>query len=305
MSVELETSVPKNVRFANNNLVKPKNSDEDWTLEITPRRGLLQVPLHEIWQYRDLLVMFVKRDIVTVYKQTILGPLWFVIQPIMTMLVFVLVFGNIANISTDGIPQPLFYLAGIIMWNYFAETFTRTSTTFRTNAPIFGKVYFPRVIVPLALVISGMFKFLIQLILFLGVFAYYFITTDLLHPNLWLLVTPVMILMMAGIGLGFGLIFSSLTNKYRDLMFVLQFGVQLLMYATPIIYPMSLLSDRIRAVIWWNPMSHILEVFKFAFLGEGQISLLGLSYAVVFTITCLIAGIIIFNRTEQSFMDTV
>ncbi len=283
----------------------PRDEDDHWDLVIRPKRHLLDLNLKELWDYRDLLYMFVKRDIVTVYKQTILGPIWFFIQPIMTMAVYVLVFGNIANLSTDGIPKPLFYLAGIVIWNYFAETFQRTSSTFVTNADIFGKVYFPRLLVPLSMVASGLIKFLIQVTLFLGVYVYFLATTDLLRPNAWLLAIPYVVALMAGMGLGFGIIFSSLTTKYRDLTFLLQFGVQLLMYATPIIYPMSLLSERIRNILWWNPAAHLIETFKYAFMGEGEVSVAGLAYAGAFTLASIIAGVIIFNRTEQSFMDSV
>ena len=283
----------------------PDAGDESWDLIIQPKRHLFDVNLKEIWDYRDLLYMFVKRDIVTVYKQTILGPIWFFVQPVMTMLVYVVVFGNIAQISTDGIPAPLFYLAGITLWNYFAESFNKTSTTFVGNAGIFGKVYFPRLIVPLSVVISNMIKFLIQFGLFLAIWAWYFATTDSLHPNLWLLSTFYLLLLMAGLGLGFGIIFSSLTTKYRDLTFLIQFGVQLAMYATPIIYPMSTLSEEYQRVLWWNPISHIIETFKYGFLGSGQASFPGLAYASLFTVITLAFGVIIFNRTEQTFMDTV
>jgi len=207
-------------------------TDESWDLVIRPKRHLLDVNLKEVWDYRDLLYMFVKRDIVTVYKQTILGPIWFFVQPIMTMVVYVIVFGNIAQISTDGIPAPLFYLAGITLWNYFSESFTKTSTTFVTNANIFGKVFFPRLIVPLSVVISNIIKFFIQFALFLAVWGWYLRTGDTLHPNLWILSTVWLLLLMAGLGLGFGIIFSSLTTKYRDLNFVITFGVQLAMYAS-------------------------------------------------------------------------
>lgn len=279
--------------------------DEAWDLVIQPKRHLLDVNLKDIWEYRDLLYMFVKRDIVTVYKQTILGPLWFFVQPIMTMLVYVLVFGNIAEISTDGIPAPLFYLAGIIMWNYFAESFNKTSTTFVVNANVFGKVYFPRLIVPLSVVVSNVLKFLIQFGLFLAVWVYFLTKPADIHPNLWILSTPYLLTLMAGLGLGFGIVFSSLTTKYRDLTFVLAFGVQLAMYATPIIYPMSAVSDRMHAILWWNPISHIIETFKYGFLGAGEASLAGLAYATAFAVVTLALGVIIFNRTEQTFMDTV
>lgn len=279
--------------------------DSGWDLVIGPRRHLLDIKLREIWDYRDLVFMFVKRDIVTVYKQTILGPIWFFVQPIMTTLVFMLVFGNIAKISTDGIPQPLFYLAGIIMWNYFSEAFNATSTTFVTNANIFGKVYFPRLIVPLSLVISGLLKFFIQFGLFLAVWLYFLVRQVDIQPNAWMFATFYLLLLMAGLGLGFGIIFSSLTTKYRDLKFLIQFGVQLAMYATPIIYPMSTLGERMRSVMWWNPIAHIIETFKYGFLGAGEVSIGGLVYSTFFTLIVLTAGIIIFNRTEQTFMDTV
>ena len=280
-------------------------ADEHWDLIIRPKRHLLDVNLKEIWDYRDLLYMFVKRDIVTVYQQTILGPIWFFIQPIATMLTYVIVFGRIANISTDGIPAPLFYLSGVIIWNYFQDCLLKTSSTFASNAGIFGKVYFPRLIVPLSQVVSGVIKLLIQFALFLGLWIWYLATSDSLHPNLWLLSTVYCLLLMAGMGLGLGIIFSSLTTKYRDLNFLLSFGVQLAMYATPIIYPMSVLSPNLRAWLWWNPIGHVIEAFKYGFLGAGSPSIAGLAYTTVFTIITLVLGVIIFNRTEQTFMDTV
>jgi len=286
-------------------IASPATPDEDWDRIIRPKRHLLDVNFKEIWDYRDLLFMFVKRDIVTVYKQTILGPIWFFIQPILTMLTFVIVFGNIAKISTDGLPAPLFYLAGITLWNYFSESFNKTSSTFTSNAHIFGKVYFPRLIVPLAIVISTGIKFFIQFALFLAFWTWYLATSNTIHPNLWILSTVYCLLLMAGLGLGFGIIFSSLTTKYRDLSFLIQFGVQLAMYATPIIYPMSTLSEKYQRVLWWNPISHIIETFKYGFFGSGQASIAGLLYATAFAIITLTVGIVIFNKTEQTFMDTV
>ncbi len=280
-------------------------TDASWDLVIKPKRHLLEVNLKEIWDYRDLLLMFVKRDIVTVYKQTVLGPVWFFVQPILTTLVFLVVFRNIAQISTDGIPPILFYMSGITLWNYFAESFNKTSTTFVSNSHIFGKVYFPRLIVPISIVISNIIKFLIQLALFLLIWAWYLFTSEAIHPNAWVLSTPYGLFLMAGLGLGFGIIVSSLTTKYRDLTFLVGFGVQLAMYATPIIYPMSALSERYRAILWWNPMSHIIEAFKFGFLGSGEASVLGLAYTTVFMLVSVALGVIIFNKTEQTFMDTV
>lgn len=279
--------------------------DSDWDLIIRPKRHLLDVNLKEIWDYRDLLYMFVKRDIVTVYKQTILGPIWFFVQPIMTTLVFMIVFGNIAQISTDGIPGPLFYLAGITLWNYFSDCFNKTSATFTSNAHIFGKVYFPRLIVPLSVVVSNVIKFGIQFVLFAITWLWYLATTETVHPNAWILASAYCLLLMAILGLGFGIIFSSLTTKYRDLTFLIGFGVQLAMYATPIIYPMSLLSDRLRSILWWNPLAHIIETFKYGFLGSGDASLPGLIYTSVFAFVTLAVGVVIFNKTEQTFMDTV
>jgi len=280
--------------------------DESWDLVIRPRRHLLDVSLKEIWDYRDLLYMFVKRDIVTVYKQTILGPIWFFIQPIATMLVYVVVFGRIAKISTDGIPAPLFYLSGIVIWNYFSDSLLKTSNTFLNNAGIFGKVYFPRLIVPLSLITSGIIKFMIQFTLFLLVLGYFLYGGETaVTPNAWILVSPILVLLMAGMGLGMGIIFSSLTTKYRDMTFLLGFAVQLLMYATPIIYPMSTLNENMRAYLWWNPIAHVIECFKYGFLGAGQASFSGLAYTSAYTLLTLCLGIIIFNRTEQTFMDTV
>jgi len=272
---------------------------------IQPRKNLLDLRLKELIRYYDLLVLFVKRDIVVTYKQTILGPLWFFIQPILTTLVFTVVFGNIAGISTDGIPQPLFYMSGIVIWNFFADCFMKTSNTFVTNAGLFGKVYFPRIIQPLSVVISNGLKFLIQFGLFLILYAYYLIKGVPVAPNGYILLFPFLLVLMALLGLGFGLIFSSLTTKYRDLTFLIQFGVQLLMYATPIIYPLSEIPEKYRFLIWGNPVSHIIETFKYSFLGQGMFTLAGLLYSTVFTLVILFIGIIIFNKTEKTFMDTV
>jgi lipopolysaccharide transport system permease protein len=278
---------------------------EQWDLVIKPQQKLLNFNLKEIWQYRDLLTLFVKRDVVTVYKQTVLGPVWFFIQPIMTMLVYVVVFGNIAGISTDGIPKPLFYLSGIIIWNYFSECFMQTSSTFSTNQDMFGKVYFPRLIMPLSKVVSGLIKFVIQFILFLAVYIYFIANGVVVSISLSILLIPFLMFLMAGLGLGFGLIFTSMTTKYRDLKFLIQFGVQLLMYATPIIYPMSLIEGNLKTIINLNPLAHIVEAFKFSFLGRGELSMYGLLYATVFTVVVLVVGVLVFNKTERNFVDTV
>ena len=279
--------------------------DQHWDHIIEPEGSLLDLKLREVLRYWDLLLLFVKRDIVVNYKQTILGPLWFFIQPILTTVIFVIVFGNIAGLSTDGIPQPLFYLAGIVIWNYFSECFTKTSNIFSQNAQVFGKVYFPRLITPLSLVISNGLKFLIQLGLFLVLYAYFFLKGTPLAPNWTLVLLPGLILLMALIGLGFGLIFSSLTTKYKDLNFLIQFGVQLLMYATPVIYPMSEIPEKYHGYMFANPLSHILEAFNYMFFGEGTISYAGLAYSFAFMSILLLLGTIIFNRTERTFMDTV
>jgi lipopolysaccharide transport system permease protein len=279
--------------------------EEKWDLVIEPKRNLLDLKLKQLWYYRDLLYLFVKRDIIIVYKQTVLGPLWFFIQPIMTTFIYVFVFGNVANISTDGIPKPLFYMAGIVLWNYFSECFMRNADTFSSNSEIFGKVYFPRLITPLSLIISNAIKFFIQLSLFVIIYVYYLINGANVNPQIELVIFPFLIFLMAFMGLGFGLIFSSLTTKYKDLKFLIQFGVQLLMYATPIIYPMNSLPEKFQSILWWNPITHIMEAFKFGFLGEGSFSVTGLTYSFVFTIVLMIVGTIIFNKTEKTFMDTV
>ena len=278
---------------------------KNWTIYIKPKRSLFQINIKEIWEFRDLIFMFIKRDIVTLYKQTILGPIWFFIQPILTMLVYIFVFANIAKLSTDGLPESLFYLSGIIMWNYFAECFNQTSDTFSQNSQIFGKVYFPRLILPISKIISGFIKFLIQSLLFYLVFFFYLVTTDFLNPSWWILLSPLLVILMAGFGLGFGLIFTSLTTKYRDLKFLIQFGVQLLMFATPIIYPLSSVKGKLLTIMNYNPFTHVFESFKFAFLGKGVNNIEGLTYSIIFMLFVLFLGVLIFNKTEKNFMDTV
>ncbi|SHL50897.1 ABC transporter permease [Fibrobacter sp. UWEL] len=282
-------------------------NSEKWITEIKPKSSLLSIDFKELWQYRDLYRMFVKRDIVTWYKQTILGPLWFFIQPIMTTIMFMVVFGGIAKISTDGLPQPLFYLAGICLWTYFAECLNQTSKTFIDNANVFGKVYFPRLVVPMATVTSNLIRLSIQMGLFLIVFAYYLIFTDApVHPNLYLLLTPVLITILAGLALGFGILFSSLTTKYRDLTFLLSFIVQLWMYATPVIYPLSTIDNpKLKMLMSANPLTSIMETFKYGMLGVGEFSWQGLGYSTGFAIVLLTIGIIVFNRIQKTFMDTV
>ena len=278
---------------------------EDWTLVIKPEKGLLDVDFKGIWRYRDLWYMYVKRDIVTVYKQTILGPLWFFIQPIFTTAMYMFVFGGLAGISTDGVPQPLFYLSGIMLWNYFSECFNGASNTFTANAGIFGKVYFPRLVVPLASLTSNLIKMLIQLLLFVVVYIYYIIIGGAVSLNAYAFLFPVLVFMLAFHALSWGLIVSSLTSKYRDLRYLVGFGLQLFMYATPIIYPLSAAGDKFRWALELNPLTPIFEAFKFGVLGSGSLSWGGLLYSFVFMLVMLFFSIIIFNRVERNFMDTV
>ena len=281
--------------------------EEPWSLEIRPEESLLHVDLGELWRYRSLFGMFVRRDIVTMYKQTILGPLWFFIQPVLTTIMYMVVFGGIAGISTDGLPQPLFYLSGICLWQYFADCLTRTSSTFIANAHVFGKVYFPRLVVPLSIVTSNLVRLFIQMSLFLAVYLYYLVATDVpVHPNGHALLTPLLVVLLAGLGLGFGVFFSSFTTKYRDLTYLLTFFVQLWMYATPVIYPLSTItSHKVRMVMLANPVTAIVETFKYGVLGVGSFSWGALGYSAAFTLILLATGIVIFNHTQRKFIDTV
>ena len=281
--------------------------EQGWTTEIRPKDKLLSVDFKEIWRYRDLMMLFVKRNIITQYKQTILGPLWYVIQPLMTTVMYMVVFGGIAKISTDGLPQPLFYLAGISFWQYFADCLTKTSNTFVNNAGIFGKVYFPRLVTPLSDVISNLVRFGIQFALFLMVYAYYALFTDVqIHTNWYALLLPVLIVMLAGLALGFGILFSSMTTKYRDLQLLLSFFVSLWMYATPVIYPLSTITnEKLRIVMQLNPLTGIVEFFKYGMLGVGNHEWWMLGYSFGFMVVLLAIGIIVFNKVQKSFMDTV
>jgi lipopolysaccharide transport system permease protein len=287
-------------------MTTPEPADTQWTAVIGPPAHLFDLKLGELWRYRDLISLFVWRDFVAVYKQTILGPLWYLIQPLLTTLVFTVIFSNVAKIPTDGIPPVLFYMAGIVMWRYFSDCLTKTSNTFVGNANIFGKVYFPRLTVPVSVVISNLIGLAIQLLLFLGFWAYYMAQTDaiLFHPT-YLLLLPLLVLQMAALGLGFGIIVSSLTTKYRDLTHLVGFGVQLWMYATPIVYPMSIISEQWRWLVALNPMSPVIEIFKYTFLGQGVVEFQYWLISIVVTVVVLLAGIVLFNRIEKSFMDTV
>ena len=273
---------------------------------IKPMSSLLQLNLKDIWHYRDLMMMYVKRNIVTVYKQTILGPLWLIVQPVLTTIMFMFVFGNLAGLSTDGVPGALFYFAGLILWNYFSQCLTGTSGVFIANQNVFGKVYFPRIVVPLATTISNLIQFLIQFAVFVVLYVYYYVTMDApIVPNMYVALLPLLVLLCAGLSLGFGIIFSSMTTKYRDLVFLLQFGVQLWMYATPIIYPLNSIPVDKQWIFLLNPVTPIIETFKFGAFGVGVFSWGALMYSFVFMVLLLFFGIILFNRIEKSFMDTV
>ena len=283
------------------------SKDQQWTTVIRPKEKLFSVDFKEIWQYRDLLTLFVKRNIITQYKQTVLGPLWYVIQPLMTTIMYMVVFGGIAKISTDGLPQPLFYLAGICFWQYFSDCLTKTSNTFVANAGIFGKVYFPRLITPLSDAVSNLVRFGIQFALFLAVYLYYQLFTEVqIHTNWYALLIPVLVMMLAGLALGFGILFSSMTTKYRDLQLLLSFFVSLWMYATPVIYPLSTITNpKLMLVMQLNPLTGIIEFFKYGMLGVGCHEWWMLGYSFAFMVVLLSFGIIVFNKVQRSFMDTV
>jgi lipopolysaccharide transport system permease protein len=280
-------------------------NNEQWDLMIRPKRNLLEVNLKEIWEFRDLIALFVRRDFIAKYKQTILGPLWFLIQPLLQTLIFTVVFGRIAKLSTDGLPQMLFYLAGIVPWTYFSQSLNLTSKTFVENAKIFGKVYFPRLAVPISIIISNLIQFTIQFV-FLWVFmGIYWARGFSFGPSLYLFLLPFIVLILATLGLGFGIIVSSLTTKYRDLTNLVSFGIQLWMYATPIIYPLSSIEGKMKPLIIANPVTGLIESFKTIMLGVGDIRWDLLSYSALFSVVILFIGIVLFNKIEQNFMDTV
>ena len=278
---------------------------ENWSLVIRPQRAWWDLHLGELWRYRDLVWLFVWRDFVAYYKQTILGPLWYLIQPILTTVVFTIIFGNLAELSTDGMPPFLFYLAGNTVWAYFAACLTNTSNTFTGNRSIFGKVYFPRLAIPLSVVISQIISFGIRMLVFVGFLIYFMLVNPAVSPNWWIFSLPLLLFMMAGTGLGLGIVISSLTTKYRDLQQLVTFGVQLLMYATPVIYPLSSIKGAWRWAILANPMTPVVEIFRYAFLGVSDISPIYLLYSVTFMFAVLLIGVLIFNRVENNFMDTV
>ena len=284
------------------------NQPEKWDLVIKGHTSLFDVKFKDLWNYRDLLAMFVKRDFVSFYKQTILGPLWFFIQPILTTIVFSFIFGNLAGISTDGLPKFLFYLSGITAWNYFSDCLTKTSTVFKDNANIFGKVYFPRLIMPLSIVVSNLVRFGVQLLLLICMMTYFYLfpienTSFQITNGIFLF--PVLVFLMALLGLGLGLIITAITTKYRDLTFLISFGVQLLMYGTTVIYPLSSAPEQYKKYIELNPMTGIIEAFRYAFLGKGEFTEWSLCYSTIFTLVVLFLGILIFNKTEKNFVDTI
>ena len=278
---------------------------EDWDLIITPRKKWWDLQLRDVWQYRDLIALLVRRDFVSRFKQTILGPLWLIIQPVMNSLVFTVIFGNIAGLPTDGLPQMLFYLSGTVLWHYFSNCLTGTSQTFISNAHLFGKVYFPRLVTPISIVISNLITLAIQFVLFMVFWLFFYSRGADIYFTSWALALPLLVLLMAGLGLGFGIIISSLTTKYRDLNYLVGFGVSLWMYATPIIYPVSSIPEKWRWVAEINPISPIVETFRAGFLGAGSASWLRLGYSFAFMLVVLFVGVVIFNRVEKTFIDTV
>jgi lipopolysaccharide transport system permease protein len=283
-----------------------KENKEYWDGELKARSGIIHLNIKEIISHWYLCTLFVKRDLIATYKQTVLGPLWFLIQPILTTITFTIIFGNVAKLSTDGMPQILFYLSGITIWGYFAESLTKTSHTFVANQALFGKVYFPRLIVPLAIIFTNLIKFSIQLALFLSIWVYYLITQpETVVPSYYMLFLPVFVITMAMLGLGFGILISAMTTKYRDMANLVGFGVQLMMYASPIIYPLSTVSGTLETIIRANPMTSVIHNFKVAFLGAGQFDFYGMLYSLVFGFVILFLGLVVFTRVERSFIDTV
>ena len=282
--------------------------EQKWLFVISPKTKLIDLNLKEVWQYRDLLMLFVKRDVITLYKQTVLGPLWYLIQPLFTSVIFTLIFNNIAGIETGGIPPFLFNLVGITTWNYFKECLTATSDTFKKNEQIFGKVYFPRIIMPMSIVVSNLLKFGIQLIILIVFYFYFVFSGHNIQPSIYICLLPILIVLMGMLGLGLGMIISSMVTKYRDLTFLVAFGVQLLMYMSAVMYPIDLMKNKLDDYSWiveYNPMAHIIEMGRFMILNEGNFSSFGVIYSVGVSIVVLLFGTIIFNRTEKSFIDTI
>jgi len=287
-------------------MIKSAQKNNHWSLIIRPKTSWFDLHLYDLWRYRDLLLMFVRRDFVSLYKQTILGPLWFIVQPLMTTFMFVIVFDKVAEIPTDGVPPALFYLSGLVVWNYFSTCLTKTSNTFNSNAEIFGKVYFPRLVVPLSNVISALISLGIQLTLLFVLLGYFYFFHDSgIYLNRYLVFLPFLLILIALLSLGLGIIISSLTTKYRDLVFLVNFGVQLLMYATPVIYPLSFFEGKYKVLILANPLTPIIEIFRYSILGVGEINIWHVAYSVLFTTITLLLGVLVFNRVEKSFIDVV
>ncbi len=282
-----------------------ESNKQVWTEEILSGKSLFSVNLKEVWRYRDLLFLLVKRDFILFYKQTILGPIWFFVQPILTTIIYVVLFGQVAKLSTDGLPQMVFYLSGVTIWNYFSEVLNKTAVVFQNNASIFGKVYFPRLIMPLSIVFSGLLKFLVQFCLFIVVVLYFTFIKSSICPNYWLLLTPVLLLLMAAFALGLGMIFSSMTTKYKDLTMLLSFGIQLFMYVTPVVYTINSIPAKYKGIVEFNPLTSIFECFRYGYLGAGNFHPFSLIYSTIFIFILLIVGVLIFNKVEKSFMDTV
>jgi len=285
-----------------------ENFENDWLFEITPKNKFFSLNLREVWQYRDLLLLFVKRDVVTVYKQTILGPLWYLIQPLFTSITFTIIFNTVAGIDTGMVPPFLFNLAGITVWNYFTACLTGTSNTFGSNAGIFGKVYFPRLIVPISIVISNLIKFGIQFLIFIAFYVFYYFKGATVDLNGSVVFFPLLIVLMGVLGLGMGMFISSLVTKYRDFSYLISFGVQLLMYLSAVMYPMALIKEKLPTYGWlvqYNPLAYVIETSRYMLLNIGQISIWGLGYTFVVTVAVFLVGVLIFNKTEKSFIDTV
>ncbi len=285
-----------------------KYSEDEWLYEIKPKDNFFSLHLKEVWNYRDLLFLFVKRDVVTVYKQTILGPLWYLIQPLFTAITFTIIFNNVAGIKTGETPSFLYNLAGIIVWNYFTTCLNETSDTFKKNAGIFGKVYFPRLIMPLSIVVSNLLKLSIQILIFVGFYIYYYLIGVNLSLNSFVVLFPILVILMGILGLGLGMIISSLVTKYRDLSFLIGFGVQLLMYVSAVMYPIALIKEKLPEYGWlveYNPLAYIIEASRFMLLNEGVVSLFGILYTIIVTVVVFFVGLLIFNKTEKSFIDTV
>jgi lipopolysaccharide transport system permease protein len=283
-------------------------AEDYWDLEITPKNKPFRLGLKDIWHYRDLLLLLVRRDFVSFYKQTVFGPVWFFVQPIITLLMYILVFNNLAQIGTDTTPPALFYLAGIIIWNYFSDCLTKTSTVFKDNAAMLGKVYFPRLIMPLSIVLSNLIRFGVQFLLFIILLLVYGLKGAPIAPNLYILLFPVLLFLIAALGLGLGMIISSITTKYRDLAFVVAFGIPLLMYTTTVVFPLSAAVVKFPAfslIIKFNPITAVIETFRYGFTGKGYMSWQLLGYSSLSTIIILLAGIVIFNKVERSFIDTI